>query len=608
MITFSFQRLVHWLDVGGGRKVLAVLAMVVFVLLFSAYHSYKRFAGPASEYVIEEALVGKHLAAGGGFSTSVIFPQTVSLLEERHGFRFDADELVPDLYHAPLYPIAIAVGLLLIPETLEVGLWKDAIFVGDVKPTGFNADYLPLIVNLIFFWLGCFLVYVLGKRLFSPRVGLVSLFGVFLSVGIWDQVLAISGMSILLFLVVGLFLLWEHLERIRISIDDSPKSLQAMVFSTGVGLVAGLLFLTEYTACIVFLVYVGYTLLHFRRTALLVYLLPAIVGFLLAASPWIVRNIYWTGHPVGLAGQNIALRVGDTTAEPATFRKAMDSSGPVVSLRKIGNKGFKGIEDNLKEYVWSGGAYFFTTFFLTGCLYRFRNPATNSTRWCAVVVIMALILFQPFFSSGESERLPAFYFSPLIIIFGTGFFFVMLESTGRRTMWPVIVACLILLILHSFPLAHNLLEPRRVHFTYPPYVPSILVKTRTLLTDNFEEGFGIMSDIPAGTSWYSKQSVWAQPEEYSDFVKVLIRQNMGALFLSPQILNKPYFTSLLRADLDIGVKYRETRYWGVVYGGLQDRRIPRFFPLQQVEQLSVNMYVLLNPLAWKPKKEQKEET
>ncbi len=179
---------------------------------------------------------------------------------------------MPDLYHAPLYPIAIAVGLLLIPETLEVGLWKDAIFVGDVKPTGFNADYLLLIVNLIFFWLGCFLVYVLGKRLFSPRVGLVSLFGVFLSVGIWDQVLAISGMSILLFLVVGLFLLWEHLERIRISIDDSPKSLQAMVFSTGVGLVAGLLFLTEYTACIVFLVYVGYTLLHFRRTALLVYL------------------------------------------------------------------------------------------------------------------------------------------------------------------------------------------------------------------------------------------------------------------------------------------------------------------------------------------------
>ena len=61
MFSFNIQRLVHWLDIGEGKKVLAVLALVAFVLLFSAYHSYKRFAGPQTEYVIQQNLIGKHL-------------------------------------------------------------------------------------------------------------------------------------------------------------------------------------------------------------------------------------------------------------------------------------------------------------------------------------------------------------------------------------------------------------------------------------------------------------------------------------------------------------------------------------------------------------------
>ena len=74
---------------------------------------------------------------------------------------------------------------------------EDPYFVGDVIPTGFNADYYVLVINLIFFWISCLLVYFLGRRLYSPRAGLISLFGVLFSVGLWDQVMAVTGISIL---------------------------------------------------------------------------------------------------------------------------------------------------------------------------------------------------------------------------------------------------------------------------------------------------------------------------------------------------------------------------------------------------------------------------
>ena len=478
-------------------------------------------------------------------------------------------------------------------------MWEDPYFVGDVIPTGFNADYYVLVINLIFFWISCLLVYFLGRRLYSPRGGLISLFGVLFSVGLWDQVMAVTGISILVCLILLIFFLWSFLESARLEGEAHALPKYFMPVSFGVGLTGGLIFLTEYSAGLVLGVFLGYAFFSYRGRDLLKIVLPVVIGFLLLATPWLARNVYWTGHPLGLAGQNLALRVGDSTAEPEYFRKAMTSAGPKISLRKIGNKGLKGIEENIRNHFWSGGSYLFAAFFLTGILYRFRNPVTNHLRWYMAISVIALLLFQPFLNSGESMRIPMFYLSPLVIILGAGFFLVMLESTGRRSFWEVTLSIIVLLLLHGMPLAHNLLEPRRVPFTFPPYVPSVLVRTRTMVTEKFFPGYGIMSDIPAGTAWYSQQAVWAQPEEYPDFVKVLIRQDIGALFLSPKVLNKPYFTQLLRADLDSGEKYRKNRYWGVVYGGLQERKIPRFFPLQVVQQLMLDMYVLLNPLAWK---------
>ncbi len=424
--------------------------------------------------------------------------------------------------------------------------------------------------------------------------------GVLFSVALWDSVLALNGISLLLFLTLLLFQLWSVLERWFLQ-DPllQGKGARSSLLCLIAGLIGGLLFLTEYTAGFIFLVFAGYLVVRFRGAYRVKMLSPALLGFLFVATPWCWRNITWTGHPLALASQNLALKTGDSTAEPETFKKSLQAAGPETSFRKIANKGLKGLEINLKERLWSGGAYIFTAFLLVGCLYRFRNRLANSMRWCAVLTILIVLVLQPFFNSGLSQRLPAIYLAPLIIIFGAGFVIIMLESTGRRLQMERMVWISALLLFQAIPMVHNLMEPKRNPFTYPPYIPSLLARTRTHLTDQFYPGYGIMSDVPAGVAWYSQQQVWAQPGKYSDFVETLLRQEIGALFLSPKVLDQPYFHQLLHADLELGDNYRKKRYWGAVYGSLQQGTAPRFFPLSQVQQISTNMYVLSNPLAWR---------
>ena len=601
MGSFRLQRLVHWLEIGQGKKGILVIGLLAFIGLFTWYHCYKRFSGPSSEEVIEFALIGKNLSEGKGFTSPVIYPQTLAFLENRpEGYKFSQEKPLPDLYHAPLYPLVLAGALKILPVNLRQAVWADPVSEVGLPYPAFNGDYFLMTVNVFFFWLSCLMAYCVGRFIFSAWVGIIAMLGVLFSVGLWDSVLALSGLSLLLFLVLVLFQLWCVLERWRLQ-DPLLQAAgsRALLLSLAIGLAGGLLFLTEYTAGLIFIVFCGYLIVRFRGTLLVKLSVPALFGFLFLVSPWCWRNITWTGNPLALASHNLALKVGDPTAEPDTFRKSFQGEGPEINLRKIGNKGLKGLEINLKERLWSGGAYVFTAFLLVGCLYRFRNRLANNMRWGAVLALFSVMVLQPFFSSGQSERLPALYLAPLIIIFGAGFFFIMLESTGRRTRLERISWITLLLLFQALPMIHNLMEPKRAPFTYPPYVPSLLARTRTHLTDHFFSGYAIMSDIPAGLAWYSQQPVWAQPGEYAEFVEVLLRQEVGALFLSPKVLDRPYFSQLLRADLDSGGEYLKNRYWGAIYGSLQQQKVPRYFPLSRVQQISTNMYVLLNPLAWR---------
>jgi hypothetical protein len=579
----SAQELIHWMEQGRGARWMLRAVVVLGALLLTTIYSWKQFHGIPTEFVMQQALLGRQLAQGRGFTTPVNYPQTYAVLDAR-GMRFDEKRFYPELHHAPLYAIVLAGALAVLPETA----WGHH----PVPPDGWLPDYAVLAVNLVLFWIAMLLVWRLGRRLFDSRVAWIALPASAVSVTLWEQTVALTGLPLFLVLMLGLF---HGLAGVEEKLEAEGGSSRGVALRVaGLGVVGALLFLTEYSAGLVSLViagYLGWRVPGRSRGKLLAVLAGS---FLLLVSPWLTRNVLVSGHPLGLAWQNLALKAGDPTAEPSAQRNLASVDAPGLDLNKLGNKGLTGLELNLKERLWSGGGLLLTAFFISGLAYRFRHGPANRVRWCFAVVLLVLLAGQAFFNSGESPRLPAYYLAPLIIVFGAGFFMVLVDSQpGLSQHWRWSVAAL--LLLQGLPMTRDCLEPRKIHFHYPPYFPVLFMELHADLQRRFLPGTGVSTDVPAGTAWYGQVRVWAKPERLRDFSRIMVEQNIGALLLTPVTLDRPFFTELA-ARKDDAISLTDTGGWGGVYAGLVTRRMPPGFPLSLPPQkLTENMVLLVNP-------------
>ena len=582
------QELIHWLEEGAGARGVMLAAALAATVALSLWIAWIQFRGPATELTLVQADTGRQLARGAGFTTLVNYPQTAAFLAARGG-RFDAARPYPELYQAPLYSLVIAGGLRVLPSGLREKLFA----VAAVPPGGgFGADYFLLGLNLVLFWLAAALTFGLGRRLFDARTGGLAAAALLVSWGAWQQTVAVNGAPLLMVLALLAFWILARIEG-----EGEEAGPLAPGWHAALGAVCGLLFLAEYSAGALVLVALGHV--AWRAAGRARWLAPVIVaaGFVVVTAPWIARNLALTGHPVALAAQNLALKAGDSTAEPAHQRALLSATLPALDLTKLGNKALTSLQDSLKSRVWSGGGMWLTAFFAVGWLYSFRSRAANRLRWAFTAAFAVLLVAQALGNSGESERLATGWLAPLVMIFGAGFFFVLLGSHPVLGAWPRTCA-LALVLVQALPLVHDVLEPRRLHFSYPPYYPAVFIGMRQELGQRDVSGrFGLMADVPAGLAWYGGRRVWAQPARLRDFYAVTLEQPIAGLLLTPRTLDRPFFSELApRPDPGAppsgGGRLGE---WGRIYGGLYTGVFPGEFPLSAPQRLADNAYLLLNP-------------
>lgn len=585
----SAQELVHWLEVGAGARLIKLAATLAGVIALSWLVAWKQFHGATSEATLLQADVGRQLVRGEGFTTLVNFPQTAAVLAAR-GHRFDGARAYPELHQPPLYPLVIAGALKLVPAAQREALWSTP----PVPPDGFAGDYFLLGLNVVLLWAAAWLTYDLGRKLFEPRVGWLAALALLLSTPVWQATVAINGTALALVLAVAAFRLWWSAD---VAVEER-RTRAANGWLAGVGGVGGLLFLTEYPAGVLAAVAAGYAAWRGRGVQRWLGAAAVAAGFAVVAAPWIVRNVALTGHPVGLAAQDVALKAGDPTAEPALVRAMLAAEPPAIELRKLGNKLLTNLQDNLKARLWSGGAMWFAAFFVAGWLYPFRAPVTNRLRWVCTGTLGLLLVAQGALNSGDTERPVAVWVSPLLMVFGAGFFFVLLGSNARLAAWPRL-AMAALLGAQALPLAHDALEPRRLHFQYPPYFPALFHGVKVELARRDPAGkFGIMADVPAGLAWYGGARAWAQPPRLRDFYAITLEQPIGELVLTPRTLDRPFFSELnARPILPGSLAAVPNRFgeWGEIYAGLLVGTMPREFPLGSPHKVAENLFVLLNP-------------
>jgi hypothetical protein len=356
----------------------------------------------------------------------------------------------------------------------------------------------------------------------------------------------------------------------------------------GAGAASAWLFLGEYSAGVAVILTVAWVAWSERGRRRWLGLGAVVLGAALLAGPWLIYQTRATGNPWGLAGQALALKTGDATAEPETVRATWSAAAPILHLDKLGNKGLTALQLAFGRDVWAGGALFFAAFFVTGLLYRFRYESLHRLRGWTLLLLVALAVAHAFLDSGESERSPFAYGAPLLIVFGTGFASVLIASSPGLAAHPRWVAAG-LLAVQALPLAKDVVEPRRLHFGFPPYYPGLFVSLRAELDRRGMVPW--MCDVPAGAAWYSGRRVWAQPARLRDFFAIGAEQPIRACVLTPHTLDRAAFSELLRPEPDAG----RLGSWSEVYRALALERVPPSFPLSFVQKISDNLYVLLDP-------------
>lgn len=578
------QSLVYWLEEGRGAAVLRWVGLLALGLALTATLGYKRLSGPQGE-TLEQAVVGKALAEGRGFSTPVIWPQAAAVLETQSGQWPEPGTGISELYQPPGYPLVIG-------GTLKVagGEGRAWLFSGD-KRRGARSDLLLYALNAGALWLACGLAGWLAWRLHGRMAGWLAALGMAVSGGLWSAALAVDGAAFLTALAAGALCAGY-------GFTGAQRRRAQAGWAAALGGVTGLMFLLDYVAGLFALAALGWVLWTGEKRTRWLSGLAFVTLFGMLAGPWVGRNLALTGHPLALAGQEIALRAGDPTAEPTTIRATLSAQPPEVSVRKVGHKWLDSVADTVGHGLWAGGAAVFAGLFLVGLVYRPRRERTYQLRWLAIGAGAAVLVLSPPLVSGGAERTPTVWLVPLLVVFGSVFFAVLLESLGGGDRWRRWLWGAGLLGVQALPLVALLLPPAEWRQFAKEAQPPLMLWTGEVLQPAMTEGYVAMADAPAALAWYGGWTqVYGQPATYADFEQVQARHPVGLLYLTPLTLEKPYFDGLANRDVKSGVESR--RSWGTVYRGLAQERLPAFFPLPfTVDVPWSGVRILLNPRAF----------
>ena len=576
----SFQEWVFWLEMGRGARLIRIAATGLAVLLLTAWICTKQFHGPKTEWTLRQAVVGRQLADGHGFTTLVNDPQTAAILQS-HGGRWGSGAF-PEWNLAPGYSAVIGAWLGLVPASTRSAFFSTS----PTPPEGFIPDYWLLALNVVFFWIAVGWTYRLGRAIFDPAVGLVSAFALLVTASFWDEIVSVNGTALSMVLALALVETAWQVE-VRSRQNEVPYRWMMLV-----GAVCAVLFLFDYVAgagLLAAAVFVWFRFVGERARAIAMLL----AGFLLIAGPWCVWLFGQSGSPIGLAWQDVAMKVDGSSADPSIVRATLSPNAPAIELAKLGNKGLSALEMALSDRWWSGGAQWFAGFFVAALLYRFRDPRVQAVRLFVVGLLACLVCSHAFLSSGESERWPLIYASPLLIIFGAGFAGVLIASSrglADHAKWVFAAV----LLMQAIPLAKRLVEPSRLHFQYPPYYPPLFLGMTDEMNRRGGANPGWMCDVPAGAAWYSGQRVWLQPASLHDFFAIGTEQPMLACVLTPKTLDRPYFAELAHRTDHAGARLDD---WAQVYAGLAAGHLPESFPLNLPQKIADNFYVLIDPQA-----------
>jgi len=562
----SVQDLIHKFEKGGGRGTRIVFVILVVAILMLGYN-WRNFRNMGTQEAMDAAQVGRNLAEGRGFTTQFVRPFSICLVKKHNADRLQVTEadprpdyaqlkgMHPDLANPPVYPLVLAGLMKVLPFRYEVNL-KDAFWsVPHPRPSEgpprmfarYQPDFLIGLFNQLLLVAIAVVTFFLARRLFDSSVAWLSFVLVICCELFWR--FSVSGLSTMLLMLCFLGLIW-CLVWIESEEREPVWSHRAQIWlALAIGLLLGIGTLTRYGfgwLVIPVLAYLG-IFCAIRRTRILL-----ITGgtFLLVLTPWIWRNIAVSSTPFGTAG--FAIVEGTYVLPENKLQRSLQPDFKGLGVKpftfKLCNNSRQILQDELPKL---GGSWM-TALFLVGLLLNFRNPALQNLRYFLLATLVLFIIVQSLGRTELSNDSPIINSEnllvlavPLIFIFGTGLFFLLLDQLNfklRELRYLIVGAFGILMCL---PMFYVFLPPKTSPVNYPPYYPPAVQQTCGWM----KPAELMMSDIPWAMAWYGdRQCIWFTQNAESEFFAVNdYLKPVKALYLTPETMDNRFLSQWVRA-------------------------------------------------------------
>ncbi len=523
----SVQELVHQIEIGPLKAIILRTGLVIAVAGLAALYLFFFFRGLDSETAMDQAQVGRQIAAGAGYSTLYIRPmamwQFINHTEKLPSGYF------PDTYNFPLNPLLNAVVLRPVKRWWPMSP-TDLIYVGDrvIAATG-----------VMLFLASVVLVFFLVKGLFDNRIAWMMAGLVLLTDMMWR--FSVSGLPqmLMLFLFTSALLLLHR----AIEAREENRTGRMLVLLAAIALLLGLMTLAQPVASWIFAGFLAFVFAWCRPRAISGLLVLSV--FAAVVSPWLVRNYLVCGNPLGLTVFSILDGTGGSEySYMANLQPDLSAFGAV---RGKFRSGFTSQFQNLFGYLGynpAAAAFFFSL------LHIFRRRDTNMMRWAlALMWAGAACGMSVFAPRGEvSANQLHMLFLPLFVAYGMAFLLVLwgrmeLNFAPARTAFITAV-----FLVSAMPMGVNLLTSPSGRVAWPPYVPPFInAVSRWMGPDEI-----ICSDMPWAVAWYGGHASLLLPSTVKQFVLINDYKYLGAaingLYLTPVSGNQPFLSQIAKGE------------------------------------------------------------
>ncbi len=565
----TLHDIVYSIDTGTGLKIIRMTLYVLFLLIIVMFYTATQFRGLASEEAMDYAQLGRNLSLDGGLNTKCIRPVSMWKIASRNSQENPQIDGHPDLFHPPAYPAVLAAGFKIFEL---IGIDPFVLPEGGRAPTLPAEQWVVLPVNHLFSILTGWIVFSLGKRLFSREIGFLGMTIYFLSNLVWND--SISGLNI----SMASFFVAASFHAMVISMlnrrDGGSAFSWAFPFVLSV-LFSSIAIMTRYIAIAALpgiALFAWLTGGRFRGGTRYALIYAGLC--LIMISPWLYRNHALSGNPMGMAAHTA---LAETSKYPDnSFARQLHpefSAGQATSLLK--EKWVVNYSEKHESVLPGLGGGVLMALFLSTFFYHFVRPAANHLRWGIGLSLLLMLIVAGFFSESSINTIHVFW--PFVILYGLAFFYILLDRLDLGVRIYVICMKCLIVVLPTLPLLLTIMPP---HATppYPPYYSPIIGQVSNMLNEREV----MCTDMPWATAWYGDRTSILLPRNIDDFYEINdLKQYISGMYITTITKNKPFVKQLLDGP---------EKSWLPVISG----RTPPDFPLKHGVSLNRQDQIFLS--------------